>query len=252
MAKGYGFSIKKLDINLSGTEWEVDKNDNRVLIQPLTSIKGLGETAINEIMANRPFKTVEDVLFNENIKYNKFNKKALDVLTRTEAMNDLIDGRFTGLKHFWSAAVVDRPKTPKKFAENIEKYKPEGDFTDEEKIENMVSLSGIYPLNLVMDAQILKRLEEKYVPQISDYDPDLSEAVWFITRSIEQKQTKNGKFYWILSVTDQTSKITTIKCWGVDPSKDKLWMNRPYLAKLQKDDWGFSTRSVKHNFKLLG
>jgi len=46
--------------------------------------------------------------------------------------------------------------------------------------------------------------------------------------------------------------MTSIKCWGVDPSKDKIWTNRPYLAKLQKDDWGFSTRSIKHNFKLLG
>lgn len=251
-AKSYGFSIKKLDINSSGVDWEVDKSDDRILIQPLTSIKGLGETAITEIMAHRPFKTIEDVLFNENIKYNKFNKRALDALTRTEAMNSLMDSRFTGLKHFWSATVVDRPKTKKKLDENIEKYKPEGDFTDEEKIENLVSLSGIYPINLVMESKILKRLEEKYIPQISDYDIELSEAVWFVTRSVEQKQTKNGKFYWILSVTDQTSQIVTIKCWGIDPTKDKLWMNRPYLAKLQKDDWGFSTRSIKHNFKLLG
>jgi DNA polymerase-3 subunit alpha len=251
-AKGFGYTIKKLDINSSGVDWEVDPNNQKVLIQPLTSIKGLGETAIKEILDNRPFKTVEDVLFNENIKYNKFNKKALDVLTRTEAMNDLVDKRFTGLKHFWSACVVDRPKTKKKLDENIEKYKPEGEFTDDEKIENLVSLSGVYPISLVVEPSVLKRLEEKNIPQINDYDPEISEAVWFITRSVEEKQTKNGKFYWILSVTDETNKIVTIKCWGVDKAKDKLWMNRPYLAKLQKDSWGFSSRSLKHNFKLLG
>ncbi len=252
MAKSYGFNIKKLDINNSGISWEVDPNDSKTLIQPLTSIKGLGETAINEIVTNRPFKNIEDVLFNVKIKYNKLNKKALDALTRTEAMNCLVDSRFTGLKHFWSAAVVDRPKTLKKFQENIEKYRPEGDFSDEEKIDNMVSLSGIYPIHLVLDPQILKRLEEKNIPQISDHQQELGDAVWFITRSVEEKKTANGKIYWILTVTDMTNQLTTIKCWGIDPKKDNLWMNRPYLAKLQKDNWGFSTRSLKHNFRLLG
>jgi len=252
IAKGYGFKIKKLNINTSSVSWEVDKDDSQSLIQPLTSIKGLGETAINEIMKYRPFKTVDEVIFHEEISYSKFNKRALDALIRAGAMDDLIDKRFNGAKHFWSAVAVDRPKTPKKFAENIEKYKPEGDFTDDEKIENLVSLSGIYPINLVMDPAIIKRLDEKHIPSISEWDPELSEAVWFIARSIEEKKTKNGKLYWILNAVDSSNQMTSIKCWGVDPSKDKIWTNRPYLAKLQKDDWGFSTRSIKHNFKLLG
>jgi len=130
--------IKKLNINTSSVSWEVDKDDSQSLIQPLTSIKGLGETAINEIMKYRPFKTVDEVIFHEEISYSKFNKRALDALIRAGAMDDLIDKRFNGAKHFWSAVAVDRPKTPKKFAENIEKYKPEGDFTDDEKIENLI------------------------------------------------------------------------------------------------------------------
>ena len=68
---------------------------------------------------------------------------------------------------------------------------------------------------------------------------------------VAEKKNKNGKIYWILTVTDKTNQLNTIKCWGIDPKKDKIWLNRPYLAKLQKDDWGFSTRSIKHNFKLL-
>ena len=251
-AKSFGYKIKRLDINNSGMKWEVDQTESKTLIQPLSSIKGLGDTAIEQIMKYRPFKTVEEVLFHPDIIYSKFNKKALDSLTRSEAMNSLVDNRFSGLKHFWSAVVVDRPKTKKKLDENIEKYKPEGDFSDEERIENMVSLSGIYPVSLVVDAQILKRLEEKFIPAIGEYEPDLGEVVWFIPRTIEEKKTKNGKIYWILTVTDITNQPTTIKCWGIDPKKDKIWTNRPYLGKLQKDDWGFSTRSIKHNFKLLG
>jgi len=251
-AKSFGFTVRNLDINKSGVKWEVDVNDAKTLIQPLSSIKGLGDTAIEQIMKYRPFKTAEDLLFHPEVTYSKLNKKALDSLTRSEALTSLVDKRFTGLKHFWSACVVDRPKTKKKLDENIEKYKPEGDFTLEEKIDNLTSLSGIYPINLVMDPQILKRLEEKYIPSIGENEQELGEVVWFIPRNIIEKKTKNGKLYWVLEVTDTTNKITNIKCWGVDPKKDKIWKNRPYLGKLQKDDWGFSTRSIKYNFKLLG
>ncbi len=33
-------------------------------------------------MNNRPFKTVDEVLFNDNISYSKFNKRGLDALIR--------------------------------------------------------------------------------------------------------------------------------------------------------------------------
>jgi DNA polymerase III alpha subunit len=202
---------------------------------------------------HRPFKTIDEILFHEQIVFSKFNKKALDALTRSGAMNSLIDSRFTGMKHFWSAAVVDRPKTPKKFLENIDKYKPEGDFSDEEKLEHMVSLTGVYPINMVMTPDIIKRLEDKNISAIGDYEPTLGEVVWFIPRSIEEKKTKNGKVYWLVSVTDTSNKTTIIKCWGIDAKKDKIWTNRPYLAKLDFDEqWGWSTRSIKHTFKLLG
>ena len=203
-------------------------------------------------MKFRPFKTIEDLLFNEEMKYNKLNKKALDGLARTEAMNCLMDNRFSGLKHFWSATVVDRPKTKKKLDENIKKYYPEGDFSDEEKIENLVSLSGIYPINLVVDNTILKRLEEKYIPAINEWESDLGEVVWCVPRNIIEKKTKNGKIYWLLEVTDTTNQMAQIKCWGVDPKKDKVWKNRPYLFKVNHDDWGFSVKNLKYNCRLLG
>lgn len=262
-AKSFGFNIKKLDINTSTMEWEVG-SDEKTLIQPLASIKGLGDAAITEIMKYRPFKTAEELLFHPDVSYSKFNKKALDSLTRSEALNGIVDKRFTGLKHFWSAAVVDRPKTKKKFDENIEKYKPEGDFSHEETIQNIVSLSGVYPINLVVEAAILKRLQDKFIPPIGDMfeiDPDtgeqtknpLAEVCWFVVREITEKKTKNGKMFWILDVTDTSNKPNQIKCWGIDPKKDKIWLNRPYLAKLNyEEQWGFSSRSIKHNFKLLG
>ena len=251
IAKKMGFRIQPLDINTSGVEWEIGPND-KTLIQPFTSVKGVGDAAIQQIIANRPFQNIEDFLFNEDVSYSKLNKRVIDVLTRSQALNCLMDDRFTGLKHFWSAVAVDRPKNKKKFAENIDLYKPEGDFSVEEKIEYLVSLTGVFPMHLVLNSSIQDKLEGHAVPPLGNYDPDLLVA-WFVPREVIPKKTKNGKAYWIVRVTDSTSTMTSIKCWGVKPGVDLVHINKPYMAKLDYDPkWGFSTRSIRYNFKLLG
>jgi len=250
IAKQAGFDIRALDINTSGVQWEISE-DGTTLIQPLTSIKGLGEAATAQILSNRPFEDAESFLFSEEIVYSKLNKKALDVLCRSGAMDCLIDSRFTGGKHFWSAMAIDRPKNLKKFHENIEMYAPEGDFTDEEKIEYFSSLTGIFPIDMVVDKEVQSKLNDYCVPPIGEWDNDLGVA-WFIPREVIKKKTKNGKSYWIVRVIDTTSAITSIKCWGVK-EKDTIHLNRPYMGKLDyNDQWGFSTRSMYYNFRLLG
>ena len=250
-AKSMGFKIRGLDINASGTVWEIAEEDSKTLIQPLTSVKGLGESAIEQILSNRPFTSVDDLLFNENITYSKLNKKALDVLCRSGALDDLLDDRFSGMKHFWSAVVCDRPKNPKKLTENIEAYTEEGDFSVEERIVHQADLTGVFPLDLVLSPEVRERLELRGCPPIAEYDKDL-QLVWFIPREVIKRKTKNGKEYWIINVIDSTSTSTSIKCWGVN-SRDKLSLNRPYVAKLEhSDQWGFSTRSIFHNFKRIG
>ena len=251
IAKKHGFKIAKLNINTSGRVWDVSE-DGKTLIQPLTSIKGLGESAMKQVLDNRPFDTIETFLFNENIVYSKLNKKAIDVLVRSGAMEPLIDERFTGSKHFWSAVAVDRPRKLKNLEENISLYAPEGDFSEEEKIQFTINLTGEFPMEMVMSDEIRNKLDKMCVPPISQFDPDLM-VTWFIPRNIIEKKTKNGKLYWILEVIDENNEMTNIKCWGVDPSKDHVALNRPYMARLDySDKWGFSTRSIRSTFRVLG
>jgi DNA polymerase III alpha subunit len=250
IAKSLGFGIKELDVNSSGRVWEISE-DGKTLIQPLSSIKGLGDAAIDQIVAHRPFSKVEDFLFSEEIVYSKLNKKALDVLCRAGAMSSLMDKRFTGGKHFWSAVCVDRPRKLKNLEENIEIYRPEGDFSDEEKIGYLVELTGVFPFNRVMKPEVYQQLNQIFIPPIANYDPELSDCVWFIPRKVVPKKTKTGKDYWILEVIDDTNTLTKIRVWGVQPY-DKIFVNKPYLAKLEHNDkWGFSTRSLRRNFKVL-
>ena len=251
IAKKYGFGIRPLDINKSGVVWEIS-DDGKTMIQPLTSIKGLGMAAIDQILANRPVNSAEELLFNEGITYSKLNKKSLDALCRGGALDDIIDDRFTGRKHFWSACIVDRPKNPKRFSENLELYRPEGDFSESEIIQFKTELTGVFPINLVIPPATVQRLQEKFIPPISEFDPDLC-VCWFIPRKIVPRKTKNGKNYWIVEVIDSNNELTKIRCWGVRPEKDRIHLNRPYMAKLKYDEnWGFSTYAIGKTFKLLG
>ena len=251
IAKQYGFDIAPLDVNKSGTVWEISQ-DAGTLIQPLTSIKGLGMAAIDQILANRPINTAEDLLFNENITYSKLNKKSLDALCRGGALDNIVDDRFSGRKHFWSACIVDRPKNLKKLAENMELYRPEGDFSEMDIIQFKSDLTGVFPMNLVISLETIQKLQDKFIPPISEFDQEL-QVCWFIPRKIVPRKTKKGKDYWIVEVIDSNNELTRIRCWGIKPEKDRVHLNRPYMARLNYDEnWGFSTYAVGKTFKLLG
>jgi len=248
-AKKFGFNVVPASINKSGMVWEISE-DGQKLIQPLTAIKGLGTTAIQQILDNRPFNTIEEFLFNENITYSKLNKKALDVLVRSKALDELMDDRFTGPKHFWSAVAVDRPRKEKNLIDNIESYSDEGHFSIEETIDHLTTLTGIYPIDLVMDEFTRDSLMSKNCPPISEYDPE-RRVCWFIPREVKVKKTKNGKKYFIVSVTDHNGADENIKCWGVKDT-DIIRLNRVYVGKLKHEArWGFSTFSIQHNLRLL-
>ena len=251
IAKKFGFKIRPVDINKSMTEWTIDK-DTKTLIQPLTSIKGLGEKAIEQIIKHRPFNTIEDFLFNKDIVYSKLNKKAINVLIKAEALNNLMDERFLNLKHFWTVASENRPKTKKKLDELIGEHEGIEDFTKDEYIEFKTSITGIYPFSLVISEDVVQRLQFYKVPTISEWDSSLGVS-WFIPREIIKRKTVKGRPYYVVKTIDKNSVMTDIRCWGVNPERDKLYVNRPYMVKLNYDEqWGFSTRGGLSNWKLVG
>jgi DNA polymerase-3 subunit alpha len=251
IARSFGYEVKSLDINTSGVRWEVQDGQ---LISPLTTIKGLGVAAIEELVHKRPFSTVEDLLFDKGVVARKVNKKSLDALCRAGAMTSLMDDRFFGDKHFWSAVVVDKPKNKKKLVENIEKYREEGSFSKAEIIKHLATLTGIYPINMVVPVKAYGFFEMHGIPPISEYDPELGK-VWCIPTEVTTRKTKTGKHYYQVKVIDSNMEEQKINCWGVDPTKDFIYVNRLYVLEWPQynDTWGFSTRSgVNRNWKLLG
>ena len=105
---------------------------------------------------------------------------------------------------------------------------------------------------MVLDDHTVERLNYLCVPPISQYDPDL-EIAWFIPREVIKRKTVNNRPYFIVKTIDNNSVMVDIKCWGVRPEKDKIHLNRPYMAKLKyEEQWGFSTKSGLKQWKLLG
>ena len=115
-----------------------------------------------------------------------------------------------------------------------------------------VSFSG-ESVAMIFPSSIMKKIKAAQVKSVSTLEGNEKGIAWFCIEEIIEKKTKNGKTYWIVEVIDSTSSLTKIKCWGVRPERAMSHINRPYLAKLDFDPpWGFSTRSIRHNFRLLG
>jgi DNA polymerase-3 subunit alpha len=242
IAKSHGFTISDIDINVSGENWEAI--DSTSLVAPLTTIKGLGEKAVEEIIAHRPFMSVDDLLFHEDVVYRKLNKKALVALSLAGALKSLQDDRFLGDEHFHEACFQNRPKNPKKLLAHIEEHKDKDSFSKDRRIENLTEITGIFPINMVYDDITKMKLESRFIPPISEFDPDLG-ACWGIPRNINVRKSKNKKWFAIIDLIDSNNVLTKVRIWNIDYEKIKhqIVLNEVYAIKPNySDGWGFSTR----------
>ena len=104
---------------------------------------------------------------------------------------------------------------------------------------------------MVISQKLIKKLEEKCIPQISSFEQDL-EKCWGIPIEVEVKTTKTGKEYMVITLTDDTFSFTTVKCWGINTKKDKIFLHHPYIIKPQKSEqWGLSTNGGLSKWNLL-
>ena len=57
-----------------------------------------------------------------------------------------------------------------------------------------------------------------------------------------------------MQVTDETGKSSEVKAWSIDKEKDIIYLNRPYVAKLNHDEnfGGFSCIGISKSWKMVG
>ena len=274
IVKSMGYKIKPLHLNESTAKWTVGQ-DGKSLVQPFSSIKGLGDAAIHQIVTNRPFNTVDELLFNKEISHSKLNKKALDVLLRSGACDYLVDERFNGIKHLWASVCLARPKNPKKLAKNISETEHYDEFSLEEKIQNSVDVTGVFPVSLVMNKEVLERIEDINAAPLGRYptneeeldyfgDDDVPKNWWFIPREIVEKTTSKGKKYHVIKAIDSTNKLNVIRIWGASGKyfcyetkrhreyNKEIFVNKIYCAPVSYNQtWGFSVHGAASKLKLM-
>lgn len=90
-ARKFGVSVRPPDINASGSGFTSDLVSNS-LRYGLRGINGIGDAAANQILADRPFTSMEDFTTRSSRKYSKVNSKARRILLEVGAL-DCFGGR---------------------------------------------------------------------------------------------------------------------------------------------------------------
>lgn len=198
--KSFGYNIQFPEINQSKQRWTVV--DDKTFNAPLNLIKGIGEKPLAQLVQNAPYKTIEDLLFNENLEYRSVNKRVLDGLCLSGALSSLIDSRFENDAHFHACVVPEKkPTNIKKFTELIESTKGQfQSFTKDEIFNSKLELLGFLDIDLLIPEEIQQKLNDKNVHSISTYDEDEDAFCWFFVQSCEAKMSKKGNAYYLLKV----------------------------------------------------
>lgn len=267
--KSYGYKISKVDINHSGLEWEFSYELD-AFVPPLTSLKGVGDKAVEEIFENRPYKCINDLFYDEENKWkhSKLNKTAFDSLCKMEALSSIeefktgkvknhrqlheiiINNYATLKKGKWGITktqynkLIKNNENPQEiFNKLLNENSDVNDWNRIEKIDHQISLSNDVSLDLLFPENLIKRINEKNINSFNDIKSGEKDIGWFCIVDIIRKETKNGKTFSRIKVSDYESNSAWIRVWGelCDSEKYTIW-----ISELNHDpNWGYQTSLTK-------
>ena len=255
--KSLGYKIKKLDINYASEQWSI--LTKKQFMPSFLTVKGVGLSAIEEIKKNRPYKDVEDLLWDEDgaWKHSKFNKRALDSLIKIGAFDsmDIVgEGKtFANYRHMHHVIIDNineikhRKKGKAAFKRILEETKDIQDWEKLEKINFLEELIGNIDITMFVDDELLDTLKKKNVCSINELNAseDKCAISWFVISNVEWKKTRNKKEYALLTVMGDDGRNFRVYCWGAKKEKTILNQFGVYLAELEKSDFGYATRAWK-------
>ena len=270
--KSYGFDFAQIDVNYSGEEWEFSSEIN-AFVPPLSSVKGIGATAMQEILEMRPYKSLMDMFYNDEgaWKHSKMNKTCLASLCKIEALKSLEEfesgmvhshrqlleslvfeknydklrkGRY-GLTKTQLKKLEKQGEEPEIYLHKIlEDFSDVEDWSRVEKVELSYDLTSTVDSDLLFPTNLMSRLKEKDVQSVHEVPQGGKGIGWFIIVDVIKKKTKNGKDFYRLRVTDNNHKTAWLRVWGRlenEIEKYTLWM-----AHVSNDpNWGMSTSAYK-------
>ena len=247
--KSLGYSVSRVDINKSDRTWVC--TDNKTLVPSFSSCKGIGDAAVQEILTQRPYESIVDLLWNEDgsWKHSKLNKRAVAVLIQLRAFESVEwEQHFSSYKHFHDVVIEnwnDLRKSTKRDpyrGQNILKELLLEDAPDEWTMEelagNSFNLLGTVNVELLLPEKLLESLEDRGVRSIDDWDAE--DIYWGLCVGALPKKTKKGKFYLLLEVLGTSGKKHRIFCWN-PPEGSTIKPYSVVAMQLNNGDFGFST-----------
>jgi len=270
--KSFGYKFQPADINYSGDVWNYAE-DLQAFVPPLSSIKGVGDTAMDEIMQNRPYKSLDDLLYDSEgeWRHSKMNKTALRALCMIEALGSLRELREGMIRNHrqllailsddknydtlrkgqWGMTKTQFKKASKdgRFPETItskliEQYQGLPDWSRTEKIMNSVEMTSSANDELVFPASFLKRVQDKDVQSVFTIPGGAKGIGWFCAAEIQQKATKKGKAFLRIRAIDNDNNSGWLRVWGKFdqiPDPYTLW-----IGEVDNDaNWGMASTSWK-------
>lgn len=276
--RSMGYKIVDIDINHATASWTA--LPGKKLMPSFLSCKGIGESAVEEIMQNRPYKSIEEMLWNDDgtWRHSKFNRRALEALIQIGAFDsmDIIgEGKlFDNYNHMHQTMMGEHVETVTRKRKGVEetvevvkdhhalikrstKSDPhEGrklffeiartlrgtvpDWTAEERAKIYEEVFGTLDATKLMDKEKLARLDARGVKPIDAYEEP--DIYWFTVSECLMKKTKNGKTYAMLKAMGPSGKEHKLNVWGAKMPYAKY---SSYVAEISANDFGKSTVSFK-------
>jgi DNA polymerase-3 subunit alpha len=249
-----GYEIVPIDINYAEKSWTI--LEGKKFMPSFRSCKGIGDTAIDEIMENRPYKSVWDMFWNEEGKWklSKFNKRAVDSLLRIKAMESMnIVGRgklFENYKHAHESIIPNWMKLRKSLKRNpregqdilrsaIEENAGTEVWNRKEIIQNDMNLLGSVSVEKIVPPKYLRRFKQEGWLSIDEYAGKY--FYWLIVVSTQVRTTKTNKKYLRCKIMGANGKQEWMNIW----SWDGTTVLQPYtvcVAEVAENPFGKSTR----------
>ena len=274
--KSYGYTFIDPDANYSGKEWQYS-SDIKSFVPPLSSVKGVGDVAMNELIEKRPFKSLRDFLWDGDgvWRWSKFNKTALKSLCAVEAFSsfeELQNGEIKnhnqlqmiltdeknyellrkgpyGLTKTQYHREVKKGVQPEQVLNTlIEKYSDIEDWTRIEKIENYMDMTQTANGKLLFPDEIIQQINVHNVTSTMTIPPGSKLMSWFCLVDKIKKKTKNGKTFWRFKIMDNLNNTGWLRLWGTFPEGKEPERYTLCVGEVYHDpQWGMSSSCAKVN-----
>lgn len=228
-----GYKMGKPDILISADSWKIE---NGTIYPSLSSIKGIGAAAVEELLTLREQNNFVDfydfLWFDEEKQYkngktkvtkkwrwSKFNKRAFDALIKCEAFDSFEmvgpEKLFESYRQFYDFFMGNYDKIKKgkiEMFDSISEYKSD-EWTKEQKILFQQELMGSYDKSLLFDDGTLDFFRDNDILPLSDLG-NTARWHWFVVKDVSKATTAGGKPFLKLKISDLDDKAMNFNYFG--------------------------------------